>query len=490
MSTTRNPRIATLALDLGTSSLKALVLDREGGTLSLASAAYPIDAPHPDWSETDPAAWWAAAVEATAQALHAAGQPAIAGIGLSGQMHGPTLVGPDREPLRPAILWSDGRAARFAPRFAAMPDGQRRRLANPFISGAALPVLAWLADHEPAVLRRARWQLQPKDALRTFLVDSDPVTDASDASATLLWDVPADGWAVDIAEAWGVDPRLLPAVRPSGAVAGPLTARAGKALGVDPGIPVAVGSADAAASALGSGFVTPGGVQLSVGTGAQAVAMRATASIDPTGRTHLYRAAPEGRWYAMAAVQNAGLALDWARRTLNVEWPAVYAAIPDGPLPADAPLFIPHLTQERPFQAHPGPGAGWVGAHLHHTTDDLLAAAVEGVIFGIRLALEALPGVPGSATLRLSGGGGLDPRYRQLLADVLGRDLQLVEGRAASARGAALLGGVAAGWWPSPEAAAIAVAPAPGPVTHPRTAAHRALEARRAAWLEAIRRNG
>jgi xylulokinase len=249
---------------------------------------------------------------------------------------------------------------------------------------------------------------------------------------------------------------------------------------------VAVGSADAAASALGTGFVTPGGVQLTVGTGAQAVAMRATASVDHTGRTHLYRAAPEGRWYAMAAVQNAGLALDWARRTLGAEWPAVYAAIPDGALPPDAPLFIPHLTQERPFQAHPGPGAGWVSARLHHRTPDLLAAAVEGIVFGIRLALDALPGVPGSATLRLSGGGGMDPGYRQLLADVLGRDLQLVEGQAASARGAALLGAVAAGWWPSPEAAALAVAPAPGPITHARPTTHRAHEARRAAWLDAV----
>ena len=483
-------RTACLGLDLGTSSFKALVLDAEGRTLSLATAGYPLDAPHPDWSETDPAAWWTAAVEATAQALHAAGQPSIAGIGLAGQMHGQVLVRADGTPLRPAILWSDGRATRFHARYDTLPAETRRRLANPFMAGAAGVTLAWLAEREPAVLRRARWALQPKDWLRARLVDGDAVTDPSDASATLLWDVPADTWAADVAASWGIDLRLLPPVRPSGSTAGPLTAVAARALGLEPGIPVAVGAADAAAAALGTGFVAPGGVQLTVGTGAQAVAMRATASIDHTGRTHLYRTATDGRWYAMAAVQNAGLALDWARRALGVEWPDLFAALPGEPLGPDAPLFIPHVTQERPFQPHPGPGAGWVGAHLHHGPADLLASAMEGVAFGIRLAVDALPGAPATPTVRLSGGGSLDPGFRQLLADVLGRDLEAVEGQAASARGAALLGGVAAGWWPSADAAARAVAPPPGPITQPRRAATRGDDVRRARWLEAVRRNG
>jgi len=484
-------RIACLGLDLGTSSLKALVLDAEGRTLSLATAGYPLDTPHPDWSESDPTAWWAAAVEATAQALHAAGQPVIVGIGVAGQMHGVVVARADGTPLRPAILWSDGRATRFHGRYDALPAETRRRLANPFMAGAAGVTLAWLAEHEAAVLRRARWALQPKDWLRTRLVAGSPVTDPSDASATLLWDVPADTFARDVAVTWGIDLRLLPAVRPSGSVAGPLTGAAARALGLEPGIPVAVGAGDTAAAALGTGFVTPGGVQLTLGTGAQAVAMRASASVDHTGRTHLYRAATDGRWYAMAAVQNAGLALDWARRALGAEWMEVYASLPDDALAPDAPLFIPHVTQERSFQPYPGPGAGWVGVNLHHGRADLLASALEGVAFGIRLALDALPGAHGTAIVRLAGGGSVDPGYRQLLADVLGRDLETVEGHAATARGAALLGGVAAGWWPSVDAAARAVSPsAPGATTRPRRTAGRGDDVRRMRWLDAVRRNG
>ncbi|MFN8621454.1 MAG: FGGY family carbohydrate kinase [Chloroflexota bacterium] len=481
---------ACLGLDLGTSSLKALVLDREGRTLATASAAYPLDAPHPGWSETDPAAWWSAAVSAGRTALAAAGNPEIAGIGLDGQMHAPTLVDADNRPVRPAVIWSDGRAGSSRSAFAAFPPDLRRRLANPFQTGAGGPVLGWLAEHEPEVLARARWALLPKDAVRTHLVEGEPVSDASDASATLLWDVPADGWADDLAAAWGADARLLPRIAPSSAVAGPLSAEGAAALGLERGIPVAVGASDAAAAALGAGLVRTGAAQLTVGTGAQCIVIRDDPAPDPTGRTHLYRAAPEGQWYAMAAVQNSGLALDWVRRMLGVEWSRLFATIPDGPPPADAPYFVPNLTEERPYQPYPGPGAAFTAAQLHHTADDLLAAAVEGVALGIALAVAALPGVGGPGPLRLSGGASLDAGYRQLLADVLGRDLETVAVADASGRGAALLGAVAAGWWADPIGASLAVAPASGQVTPWRPAHHDAWEARRAGWSDAARRVG
>ena len=206
---------AFLGLDLGTGSLKAIVVDGDGRTLAVASAGYPLESRHPDWSETDAGKWWDAAVSATRQACEAAGRPAIAAIGLSAQMHGHVLVDAACEPLRPAILWSDGRAESQRARYEALTPDQRRRLANPFMSGAAAATLAWLAEHEPATYAAARWSLQPKDWLRTRLVAGPPVTDASDASATLLWDVPSDRWADDVIADLGLRSAMLPPVRAS-----------------------------------------------------------------------------------------------------------------------------------------------------------------------------------------------------------------------------------------------------------------------------------
>lgn len=481
--------VAFLGLDLGTSSLKALVLAADGHTvLGSATAAYPLVSPHPDWSETDPRDWWAAAVTAAREALEKAGHPPIAAIGLDGQMHGHTLVDGHNRPLRNAILWSDGRAGATEAQYQALSAEQRRRLGNPFITGSAGATLPWLAVHEPDVLRVARWSLLPKDMLRTFLVAGTPVTDPSDASANLLWDVLADTWAYDVIDALGVDPALMPEVRPSASEAGELSRDAAAALGLPHGIPVAVGSADAAAAFVGTGLVAPGRAQLIVGTGAQALYLVDHPGVDPTGRTHLYRSAMPAQWYAMAAVQNSGLALDWVRRAFGVEWKAVFDAIRvDAPSRHD-PLFVPNVSRERPQQPAPGPGAAWVGLHLDHGREAMLRAAVEGVALGIRLAVDALPEPPASDTLLLVGGGGTHPVYRQLLADVLGRDLQSLDVDAASARGAAIVAGVAADHWPSVEVAvAAAGAPAPGAVTRYRPEIHAAYADRHARFLEVSR---
>ena len=478
---------AFLGLDLGTGSLKAIVVDGDGRTLAIASAGYPLESSHPDWSETDAERWWEAAIAATRQACEAAGRPSIAAIGLSAQMHGHVLVDAAAEPLRPAILWSDGRAESQRARYEALTSDQRRRLANPFMPGAAAATLVWLAEHEPATYMAARWSLQPKDWLRTRLVAGPPVTDASDASATLLWDVPSDRWAEDVIADLGVRSDMLPPVRASTAIAGRLSAAAAATLGLEPGIPVAVGSADAPAAAVGTALVCrPGRVQMTVGTGAQIVLLREDPAIDPTGRTHLYRSAIEGQWYAMAAVQNSGLALDWVRRTLGLDWPTLFAAAPTGPPLEDDPIFIPNITRERPYQPHPGPGAAFVGAHLHHSTMDLARAALEGVGLGIRLALEALPGAEDAGALLLAGGGSMAPGYRQMLADILGRALESVEAEAASARGAALIAGVAVGHWSSiVDAAATAVAD--GAITATRPEVHRAYAARLSRFQDVAR---
>ncbi|HEY9288368.1 MAG TPA: xylulokinase [Candidatus Dormibacteraeota bacterium] len=447
-----------LGLDVGTSSLKALVLDVDGTIAGSGQAGYPMATPNPGWAEADPEDWWAAAAEAVRSAAgsHAA---EVAAIGVSGQMHGVVLTDDAAQVIRPAILWADGRSTRELQRYSELSSGLRRELANPPATGMAGPTLLWLREHERSHYRQAQWALQPKDWLRFRLVQ-EAATDPSDASATLLYDLSSDYWAKEVLEALDLRLDFLAPIRESAEICGVLTAEAADHLGVRPNLPVVAGAGDTAAAALAGGLLDPGPLQLTIGSGAQVVAPRDRVTIDATGRTQLYRAAAPDRWYAMAAMQNAGIALEWVRSALDVTWPQLYAeafAVEPG---ADGLLFLPYLTGERTPYFDPSAKGGWVGLRLSHGRGHLLRAALEGVAFSVRQGLEALlsTGVP-AHQLRVAGGGSFDPRWRQLLADVIDAPLFATPTTAVSALGAALLAGVGFGAWPDAQQIAALAAP-------------------------------
>jgi xylulokinase len=434
---------ALLGLDLGTSGAKAVLLGVDGRPLAEAGVGYPVDSPRPGWAETDPAAWWRAVSTAVRAACDQAAGVQVAAVGLDGQMHGLVLTDAAGQPLRPALLWADARAGEETAAWRRLPAPRRAVLANPIVPGMTGPLLRWVARHEPQAYRRAGWALLAKDWVRHRLT-GEVATDPSDASATLLWDLPADRWADDVAAAVGLEPELLPPVAASGDQAGSLRADAAEALGLREGIPVAVGAADTAATLLATGLTDPAQVQLTVGTGGQIVrpvVPRPSPASAP--RTHLYRAAAPDRWYAMAAVQNAGLALDWVRRTLRASWSELYGAARAGPPGALGVTFVPYLSGERTPVLRSDARGAWTGLGMAADRTALLQAAVEGVAFSLRHALEALPG-PRPDHLRLAGGGTLDPRFRALLADVLQAELRPTDVRSASAVGAALLAAEAA----------------------------------------------
>ncbi|PSK95909.1 xylulokinase [Murinocardiopsis flavida] len=419
-----------LGVDLGTSSVKAALLDSGGELHGVSAAAYTLSSPDPSWAEIDPRLWWDAAARAV-RACTARRADRVAAVGLSGQMHGVVLSDADGAAVRPAILWPDGRAADRLDRFTALPGDARARLANPPMPGAAGPMLVWLADHEAAALARARWALQPKDWLRLRLTGR-AATEPSDASGTLLYDLAADDWAYDVAARLGLRGDLLAPVLPSARSAGGLTREAADALGLRPGTPVAAGAADTAAAALGAAL-RPGDVQLTIGTGAQVVALADRIGPAPDPRTNVFRtAAPQG-YYRLSAIANAGLALEWAVRVFGATWDELYAAAEgDG---AGAPVFVPHLAPERGA----GLAAGaFTGLKAGHDRADLLHAVLRGVAGGIADAVAALE-PDGAAPVRVAGGGARDPRWLALLRRVLGRRLDPVPVHEASVRGAALL---------------------------------------------------
>ena len=459
--------MAILGIDLGTSSVKIIVLDAEGQTLSVSKADYQVMAPQPGWAETDPSEWWRATVSAVQAAMAQVPHTRITAVGLSGQMHGVVPTDKEGGSTHAALLWADTRAEAELERYRALPASLLQRLANPLVPGMAGPLMCWLADHEASAYQATRWALQPKDWLRFCMTDS-AATDPSDASATLLYDLPADHWADEVIAALGLKRELFAAILPSDALAGTLSVRAAEVLGLSPGLPVATGAADTAAAALGTGLLAPGPIQLTLGTGAQLVQLCAEPRVDLTGRTHLYRAADGINWYAMAAVQNAGLVLDWVRRILGASWDDLYESADTVAPGAQGLTFLPYLTRERPHHRNPHSRGAFLGMRIDHQREHLLHAALEGVAFGIRVALEALPGANKATVLRLAGGGSVHPAWRQMLADVLGRELVTVDTSAASARGAALLGGIVSGIWADAGATA-SIAPSTYVVATPST---------------------
>ncbi|MFW3171061.1 xylulokinase [Geodermatophilus sp. CPCC 206100] len=455
-----------LGADVGTSGLKLVALDQAGRVVAEGEAGYDLDRPQPGWAETHPVVWRRALDDALAQVTPALAGRRVAGLGLSGQMHGTVLVDAAGAALAPAVLWPDARADAEVARWRALPDADRAALANPLVAGMTGPVLAWLAAHRPELVARAAAVLLPKDALRAGLVGAaaPPVTDRSDASATLVWDVVADGWSAAACAAAGIDPALLPEVRPSAEVAGTTgVAWAGE-------VPVVVGGADTPLALLASG--TRDARQVNLGSGVQVLApgRRPAPADDPP--VHCYADVEDG-WYGMAALQNGGLAWSWVAGVLGMPPAELFAAAASVPPGAGGVVFRPFLTGERGGVAEPSARGGWTGLSAGTTRADLARAAVEGVLFAVGAAAELLGG---GGPVVLTGGGGRSPVVRQLLADVLGVPVRALPLRSASAVGAARLAGRGTG---------VPVDPPrePGQAVEPRPAP--ALEEARRRWRAA-----
>ena len=451
---------AVLGLDLGTSQVKALLCAPDGTVLGQGTAGYQVSTPRAGWAETNPGHWW----QATCTAVRAAAGPApaeVAGLAVAGQMHGLVLCAERSVALRSAITWLDRRAEAEAREYERLPADLRARLGNAPSPGMAGPILLWLARHEPDVYWQASWMLQPKDWLR-FRMTGQAATDPTDASGTLLFDLARGEWATDLARALGLRTDLLPAIRSPAEIAGPLLPAAAGHLGLRPGLPVAIGAADTAASLLAAHLPPaspPPPAQwglLTLGTGGQLIVPTPPNSDIPFsdnpdpegGAINLFRSV-DGGTYRLAAAQNVGVTLDWVRRTLGASWDELYDTAARA-WRADTPVFLPYLAGER--WDHRASGGAWTGLTLAHQRDDLLRAALEGVAFLLRGKLDDLRALGcAPAAIQLGGGGSRHPAWRQLLADALAVPLypDLAGTGWLTARGAALLAAVAAGLVPA-----------------------------------------
>jgi xylulokinase len=418
-----------LGIDVGTSGLKVVALSGDGAVVGEGESGYPVASPEPGRAESDVAVW-RQAVDDVLDRLDLTGRRVLA-LGLAGQMHGAVLVDAAGRPLAPALLWPDSRATAELARWRALGEPDRAALANPLVPGMTGPLLGWLAAHRRDLVERAAAVLLPKDALRAALVPGSPlVTDRSDASATLLWDVPGDRWSAAAVRAAGVAPELMPAVRPSSEVVAELCRAQAR-------FPVVVGGADTPLAMLAVGAT---GLQVNLGTGAQVLRPGAqpVAAADPV--THLYADVDDG-WYAMAALQNGGSAWAWVAGMLGVPEAQLFELAASAPAGAGGVRFAPWLTGERGGVAGPDDRAAFTGLSAGTTRADLARAAVEGVVQAIGRATRLLGegGHGGEGEVVLTGGGGRASVVRRLLADELGRPVTWRPLRSASATGAAML---------------------------------------------------
>jgi xylulokinase len=372
----------------------------------------------------------------------------VRAIGLSGQMHGAVLLDAGERVLRPAILWDDGRAAAECAELEAGVD-VRGLTGNAAMPGFTAPKLLWLRKHEPRVRDAVRRVLLPKDWLRLRLT-GDAVSDCSDASGTLWLDVAARRWSAPMLAACGLDeghmPRLVEGSAPSGALRDDVA----RAWGLRPGILVAGGGGDNAASAVGVGAVRAGEGFVSLGTSGVVFAVGDRFRSAPERGVHAFAHALPGRWHQMSVMLSAAGALSWATRLLRVGSEAELVQAAAGLSPAQrarAPIFLPYLSGERTPHNDPHATGVFVGLRHEHDAAAIGHAVLEGVAFGLRDGLDAMRGVDADESpLAVVGGGGRSDDWAAMLATVLGRVLlRGDDAGSAAALGAARLGWLAAG---------------------------------------------
>ncbi len=454
-----------LGIDVGTGGTRALILDDSGTVLGSATADHaPFASPHTGWAEQDPDDWWRACRQAVPRALEAAGVDArsIAAVGLTGQMHGATLLDADGVVVRPALIWCDQRTQAECDALTEQIGAGRliELTSNPALTGFTLPKLLWVRNTEPDAWSRVRHVLLPKDYIR-YKLTGRLATDVADASGTLLFDVARRQWSDDMLRATGIDAALLPEAFEGPQVTGAITAAGAEATGLVAGTPVVAGGGDQAAGAVGMGIVEPGLVSATIGTSGVVFAATDRPALDPKGRVHTFCHAVPGRWHVMGVTQAAGLSLRWFRDRFGsgaADGRDSYERLTDealaAPPGADGVLWAPYLMGERTPHLDADARAALVGLAASHTRGHIVRAILEGVAFSLRDSFGILQEmqVPVEA-VRLGGGGARSPLWRQIQADVYGMSVQTVAAEEGAAYGAAVLAGVGAGLWADVDAA-------------------------------------
>lgn len=430
-----------LGLDLGTSGLRAVLVDSDGQVVGAADTHYGVSHPHDGWSEQDPADWITACESAVAalREQHAQAFAAVRAIGLSGHMHGATLLDRTDSVLRPCILWNDTRSSVEAAALDALP-ACRALSGNIVFPGFTAPKLRWVEQHEPEVFKQTARVLLPKDYLRLWLI-GDAVSDCSDSAGTSWLDVGKRQWSEALLDAGHMRLEQMPRLVEGSASSGQLRDTLKAAWGLSGTVEVAGGGGDNAAAAVGAGCIAEGDGFVSLGTSGVLLTARSGYKPDPASAVHTFCHALPDTWYQMGVMLAATDCLNWLSRVTN-STPGELAAAVENPLtgPSDT-VFLPYLSGERTPHNDSHARGAFVGLGVASDTADLTRAVMEGVAFGLRDNLEALRSTGANPNRLLALGGGAQSRFwLETLATVLGLPIDLpAQGELGAALGAARL---------------------------------------------------
>lgn len=454
---------ALLGIDIGTSSVKSIVIDSEGTILGFSQIEYAIDIPALGHAEQDPSVWWELVCRTSAVAIRQANLNGkdICGIGLSGQMHGLVALDEQGNVLRPAIIWCDQRTIRqkdyVETQFTREQLGEL--IQNPVSTGFQLLSLLWIRENEPDTFRKIRKVLTPKDYIR-YRLTGEIGTEITDASGTLAFNVSGRTWSEPLLVKLGIDPDLFPAFYNPWEVSGAVTQQASLESRLQAGTPVVFGGADQPMQAIGNGIIDTGTISCTLGTGGQLFTPLDRPVYDTNLRTHTFVHAVPNRWYLLGATMSAGLSLKWLANNIirNQNYRHLDESAEQISAGSEGLIFLPYLTGERTPHMNPFSKGVFFGLTLKHQSAHLVRAALEGVAFSLRDSLEIFKelGVQ-SKRLIISGGGRKSLLWKQIIADILNQEVYSSNMKEQACVGAAITAGVGIQMYSSMEQACSAV---------------------------------
>lgn len=448
-----------IGIDIGTSSVKALLIDSGGRVIKTSVPEYSFQTPKPLWAEADPLDWWEATQQAIKELLLKVQSSEIAGIGLTGQMHGMVAMNKEGSVLRPCIMWNDQRSHLECDEITER-VGQKKILSitgNPVLPGFTAPKILWTQKNEPDLFALIDKVVLPKDFIRYKLTGSF-FSDVSDASGTSLLDVGKRTWSQEMFDCMGWPISWMPEVTESTEVSAKISAEAATLTGLLEGTPVVAGGGDCAAQAVGSGIVEEGKVSVTLGTSGVVFAQSDEYRVEPNGKLHAFCHAVPGKWHVMGVMLSAAGSFQWYKNQFGMEEQRIEkegGANAYETLTKEAQLviagseglfFLPYLSGER--TPHPDPYARgcFIGMSLRHQKKHHTRAVLEGVSYGLNDSLSMMQelGVNPNEII-LSGGGSRSALWKQMLADIFATPCAMVNALEGAAYGAAILAAVGVG---------------------------------------------
>jgi len=457
-----------MGIDIATSGVKTIIIDPDGAIRGDGFHSYPTSTPNPGWVEQEPRDWWRCTAASIRDALAAAEvDPAdIAGIGLSGQMHGATFVDPAGEPLRPCLIWADTRTGPQCARLEGIfgHDKLVELTCNPALASFTATKIMWVQDNQPEIFAATHKVLLPKDYIR-FKLTGVYATELSDASGTSLLDVRNRRWSADVLAGLQIPESMMPDVYESSFASGRISAAAAAETGLAEGTPVVGGAGDVAAGAVGSGATRSGIVTIIMGSGGVVFAATDGVVMDKANAMQTCCHAVEGMWHVMGVMLSCSFSMRYYKETFaDTETAAaeasgadVYlmlneqaATVPPG---SEGLIFLPYLNGERTPHRDPYARGAFVGMTLRHGKPHYVRSVMEGVAYGLRDSVEIIRELGTDVKqVRAVGGGASSALWRQILADTFNCQIATINVTEASALGVAILAGVGAGVYDSVQA--------------------------------------